>query len=57
MHHELKQLAEAWAARPVEERLGMSRRGFMQFCATLATTLGLPEIGRASCRERVYVLV
>lgn len=41
MHTELKQLADAWNARPIEERLGMSRRGFLQFCATLATTLGL----------------
>lgn len=53
MHHELKQLAEAWAARPVEERLGMSRRAFMQFCATLATTLGLPAGAEAAVQTAI----
>ncbi|SIQ87752.1 hydrogenase small subunit [Aromatoleum tolulyticum] len=53
MHHELKELAEAWAARPVEERLGMSRRGFMQFCATLATTLGLPAGAEAAVQTAI----
>lgn len=53
MHHELKELAEAWQARPVEERLGMSRRGFMQFCATLATTLGLPATAAAQMQTAI----
>ncbi|HJV25025.1 MAG TPA: hydrogenase small subunit [Aromatoleum sp.] len=51
MHHELKQLAEAWQARPVEERLGMSRRAFMQFCATVAATLGLPTGAEAAVQK------
>jgi hydrogenase small subunit len=53
MHHELKQLAAAWAARPAEERLGMSRRSFMQFCATLATTLGLPVGAEAAVQQAI----
>lgn len=51
MHHELKELAAAWAARPVEERLGMTRREFMTFCATLATTLGLPAGAHAAVEK------
>jgi len=53
MHHELKELAAAWAARPVEERLGMSRRAFMQFCATLATTLGLARGAEARVQQAI----
>ncbi len=53
MHHELKKLAEAWAARPAEERLGMSRREFMQFCATLATTLGLAKGAEAQVQQAI----
>lgn len=53
MHHELKELAAAWAARPVEERLGLSRRAFMQFCATLATTLGLAKGAEARVQQAI----
>ncbi len=53
MHDDLKQLAAAWAARPAEERLGMSRRGFMQFCATLATTLGLSKGADAAVQQAI----
>ncbi|MBI4754646.1 MAG: hydrogenase small subunit, partial [Betaproteobacteria bacterium] len=37
--------------RPVDERLGLSRRGFLQFCATLATTLGLPKGAEAAVQQ------
>ncbi len=35
----------------VESRLEMSRRSFLQFCATLATTLGLPKGAEAAVQE------
>lgn len=53
MHKELKELADAWYARPIEDRLGMTRRGFMQFCATLATTLGLSRGAEAQIQKAI----
>ncbi|MCB1955516.1 MAG: hydrogenase small subunit [Rhodocyclaceae bacterium] len=35
----------------VESRLEMSRRSFLQFCATLATTLGLPKGAEAAVEK------
>ena len=37
--------------RPIESRLEMSRRSFLQFCATLATTLGLPKGAEAAMAQ------
>jgi len=37
------------------ERLGMPRREFLQFCAALATTLGLPQGADAAVAEAVSV--
>jgi hydrogenase small subunit len=37
----------------VERRLDMTRREFLQFCATLATTLGLPQGADAAVAEAV----
>ena len=31
------------ALHGIEQRLGMSRRDYLQFCATLAVTMGLPK--------------
>ena len=36
-----------------EKRFGLSRRDFMQFCATLATTLGLPAGAHAAVQQAV----
>ena len=41
----------------VSKRLGMPRRAFLQFCATLATSLGLPPgadaaVAEAGARDR-----
>ncbi len=38
---------------PIEERLGMSRRGFLQMCATMATMLGLPKGAEAAIQEAI----
>ena len=35
------------------ERLSMTRREFLQFCAALATTLGLPQGADAAVAEAV----
>jgi len=40
-------------AMPVEERLGVSRRGFLQLCATLATSLGLPKGAEAAIEKAI----
>ena len=37
----------------VAERLSMTRRDFLQFCATLAVTLGLPQGADAAIAEAV----
>ena len=37
--------------RPIESRLEMSRRSFLQFCATLSTTLGLPKGAEAAMAQ------
>ncbi len=38
---------------PIEQRLGLSRRGFLQLCATLATTLGLPRGAEAAIQQAI----
>jgi hydrogenase small subunit len=40
-------------AAPIEERLGMSRRGFLQLCATMASTLGLPKGAEAAIQQAI----
>jgi hydrogenase small subunit len=37
--------------QPVEDRLGISRRQFLQFCATLTATLGLPAGAAAAVQK------
>jgi len=39
----------------IESRLEMSRRSFLQFCATVATTLGLPKGAEAAIRQAMEV--
>ena len=41
----------AVGVRPIEQRLEMSRRGFMQFCAALSATLGLPKGAEAAVQQ------
>lgn len=53
MHEELQELVAAWGRKPAEERLGMSRRSFMQFCATLTTTLGLSSGAAAQVQTAI----
>jgi hydrogenase small subunit len=36
---------------PAEDRLGLSRRQFLQFCATMATTMGLPAGAEAAIEK------
>jgi hydrogenase small subunit len=36
---------------PIEERTGLSRRNFMQLCATMATSLGLPAGAEAAIQQ------
>ena len=37
----------------IEQRLGVSRRGFLQICATLAATLGLPRGAEAAIAQAI----
>ena len=39
--------------REVEQRLEMPRREFLQFCATLAATLGLPAGAEAAVAKAI----
>ena len=41
------------ALRGVEQRLGMSRRDYLQFCATLAVTMGLPKGADAAVAKAI----
>ena len=40
----------------VEQRLEMPRREFLQFCATLAATLGLPAGAEAAVAKAWYIV-
>src|SRR5664279_377341 len=41
------------ALHGIERRLGMSRRDYLQFCATLAVTLGLPKGADAAVAKAI----
>ena len=41
------------ALHGIEQRLGMSRRDYLQFCATLAVTLGLPKGADAAVAKAI----
>ncbi len=48
---DLRHSAAAFPA--VENRLGLSRREFMEFCAALAATMGLPASAEAAIATAV----
>ena len=41
------------ALRGIEQRLDMSRRDYLQFCATLAVTMGLPAGAEAAVAKAI----
>ena len=41
------------ALKGIESRLGMSRRDYLQFCATLAATMGLPNGAEAAVAKAI----
>ena len=41
------------ALHGIEQRLGMSRRDYLQFCATLAVTMGLPKGADAAVAKAI----
>ena len=41
------------ALNGIENRLGMSRRDYLQFCATLAVTMGLPKGADAAVAKAI----